>query len=93
MATYFGTRWRGEVSLARLYWLDMLGVGSVINLLTGFVALMIAAQGGNLWVAVLVHFLCLPYNVFLVLSIWRTTGRSKVMALTSLVWLGAVLVI
>ncbi|MCM2342259.1 hypothetical protein [Rhodoferax sp.] len=68
----------------------MLIVGSVINLFTGFMALMIAAQGGELWVAAMVHFATLPYNVFLVLALWRTSGRSTVMAWTSLVWLGAV---
>ena len=89
-AGYFGSRWRGEAYLSQLYWRDMMIVGSVINLFTGFMALMIAAQGGELWVAATVHFATLPYNVFLVLALWRTPGRSTVMAWTSLVWLGAV---
>ena len=90
MASFFGKRWRGETSLSQLYWRDMLIIGSVLNLFTGFIALMIAAQGGELWVAVMVHFSTLPINVFLVLSLWRTPGRSAVMAWTSMVWLGAV---
>ncbi len=89
-AGYFGSRWRGEANLNKLYWRDMMIVGSVINLFTGFIALVIAAQGGDLWVAAMVHFATLPYSVFLVLSLWRTLGRSAVMAWTSLVWLGAV---
>ena len=79
--------------MRQLYWRDILLVGSVINLFTGFVALMIAAQGGNLWVAAAVHFASLPYNVFLVLALWRTPKRSPVMAWTSLFWLGAVTVL
>lgn len=55
-----------------------------------FTALMIAAQGGELWIAATVHFVTLPYNVFLVLALWRTPGRNTVMTWTSLVWLGAV---
>lgn len=90
VAGYFGSRWRGAANLSQLYWRDMLVVGSLVNLFTGFVALMIAAQGGDLWVAAMVHFATLPYNVFLVLALWRTPGRSTVMAWTSLVWLGAV---
>ena len=89
-AGYFGSRWRGEMNLSKLYWRDMMIVGGVINLFTGFIALMIAAQGGELWVAAMVHFATLPYNVFLVLALWRTPGRSKVMAWTSLLWLSAV---
>jgi hypothetical protein len=89
-AGFFVSRWRGEVDLSKLYWRDIVIIGSVINLFTGFMALMIAAQGGDLWVAAVVHFASLPYNVFLVLALWRTPGRSTVMELTSLVWLGAV---
>lgn len=90
MTSFFGKRWRGETSLSKLYWRDMLIVGSVINLYAGFIALMIAAKGGAIWVAAMVHFAILPYNMFLVLALWRTPGRSVVMAWTSLVWLGAV---
>lgn len=92
-ASFIGKRWRGEASLSTLYWRDMLMVGSVVNLLTGFVALMIAAQGGDLRVAAIVHFATLPYNVFLVLALWRTPGCSRFMAWTSLIWLGTVTVI
>ncbi len=88
-----GKRWRGEAPLSQLFWRDMLVVGSVINLFTGFMALMIAAQGGELWVAATVHFATLPYNVFLVLAVWRTPGRSRVMAWSSLVWLAAATVL
>jgi hypothetical protein len=92
-ASFIGKRWRGESSLSRLYWRDMLIVGSAINLLTGFLALMIAALGGDLWVAAVVHFASLPYNVFLVLALWRTPRCSRFMAWTSLIWLGTVTVI
>lgn len=85
---FFRTRWRGETYLSQLYWRDIWVVGSFINLFTGFIALMIAARGGNVWVAAMVHFASMPYNVFLVLALWRMPGRSKMMALTSLVWLG-----
>ncbi|MDD2882931.1 MAG: hypothetical protein PHQ58_21175 [Rhodoferax sp.] len=86
---FFASRWRGEVFLSRLYWRDILIVGSVINLYIGFVALMIAAKGGALWVSAMVHFAILPYNLFLVLALWRTPGRSNLMVWTSLAWLGA----
>jgi len=91
--SFIGKRWRGEASLSKLYWRDMLIVGSVINLLTGFVALIISAQGGEIWVAAVVHFASLPYNVFLVLALWRTPQCSRYMAWTSLVWLGTMTVI
>lgn len=86
-AGFFGSRWRGEALPNRVYWRDMLLVGSLINLFTGFVALMFAAQGGALWIAAGVHFATLPYNVFLVLALWRAPGSSQVKRWTSLLWL------
>lgn len=76
-----------------VYWRDMLAVGSIINLFTGFAALMLAAQGVNLLIAAVVHFAVLPYNVFLVVALWRTPQRTRIMAWTSLIWLGAVTVL
>jgi len=46
--------------LGKLYWRDILIVGSAINLFTGFIALMNAAQGGDVWVAAMVRFASLP---------------------------------
>jgi len=92
-ASFIASRWRGQTSLAVLYWRDMLAVGSIMNLLTGFAALMLAAQGVDLVIAAVVHFAVLPYNVFLVAALWRTPRHTRTMAWTSLVWLGAVTVL
>ena len=87
MAGYLSRRWRGEAPLSRLYWRDMLAVGSFFNLLTGFIALMLLAKGVDSVVAATVHFVMLPYNVFLVLALWRTPQRSQFMAWTAVLWL------
>ena len=92
-AGFIGSRWRGKTSLAVLYWRDMLVIGSLINLFTGFFALMLAAQGVNLLIAATMHFVALPYNIFLVAALWRTPQCTRVMAWTSLIWLGAVTVL
>jgi len=92
-AGFIGSRWRGEVSAATVYWRDILAVGSFINFLTSFAALMLAAQGANLLIAAAVHFAALPYNVFLVVALWRTPQCTRTMAWTALMWLGAVTVL
>ena len=92
-AGFIASRWRGEASAAVVYWRDILAVGSLINLFTGFAALMLAAQGVNLLIVAGVHFAVLPYNVFLVIALWRTPQRTRIMAWTSLMWLGAVTVL
>jgi hypothetical protein len=92
-AGFIGSRWRGEASAVVVYWRDMLAIGSLINLSTSFVALLLAAQGVNLWIAAAVHFAVLPYNIFLVVALWRTPQRTWIMACTSLMWLGTVTVL
>lgn len=68
-AGFIGIRWRGDASVAVVYWRDILAVCSIINLFTGFAALMLAAQGVDLLIAAVVHFALLPYNVFLVVAL------------------------
>lgn len=87
-ASFVRDRWRGEATLGTLFWRDMVLVGSFINFLTGFMALMLVAQGATLWLAGIVHFACVPYNAFLVLALWRTPQCSRPMRMASLAWLG-----
>ena len=87
------SRWRGETAPAVLYWKDIVVVGSVINLVTSFAALMLAAQGVHLAIAVAVHFSLLPYNAFLVMALWRTPRCSRAMAWTSALWLVVMMVV
>ena len=42
---FFAQRWRGQVPLRRLFWRDIVLIGSLINLAATFLALMLAAQG------------------------------------------------
>jgi hypothetical protein len=83
---FFARRWRGEVAAAPLFWRDMLAVGTVINLLISFLALMLAAQGASTAWAVLVHFAPLPYNLFLAVALWRLPGRPQALALLAVGW-------
>ena len=71
-----------------LFWRDMLLVGSLLNLLVTFVALMLAAQGAGVGTAALVHFAPLPYNLFLVAAVQRAPQRSQTQRVVSLAWLG-----
>lgn len=87
------SRWRGETAPAVLYWKDIVVVGSVINLVTSFAALMLAAQGVHLAIAVAVHFSLLPYNAFLVMALWRTPRCSRAMVWTSALWLVVMMVV
>lgn len=90
---FWGRRWQGQVAWRQLFWRDMLAVGSLINLCTGFAALMLVSQGQPIAWAVAVHFAPLPYNAFLLASLWRTPGRAPAVKLGGCVWFAAMLVV
>ena len=69
---FFLRRWRRQVPLGTLFWRDMILVGSVINLVTAFVALMALGMKAGLTITILIFHAPLPYNLFLVASVWRT---------------------
>lgn len=86
LSEFFARRWRGEVPLATLFWRDMVVVGSAINLLATFTALMLAAQGVALAIAVAVHFAPLPHNVFLVAVVGRSPQRTATLSAGAACW-------
>lgn len=84
---FFARRWRGQVPPARLFWRDIVLVGSVVNLVATFLALMLAAQGVATAIAVAVHFSPLPYNLFLCGALWRHPGRTTAQSGAAGLWL------
>ena len=84
---FFAGRWQGRVPLPVLFWRDMLMVGSGINLAAGFVVLMLIAQGMSLGLAIAIHFLLLPYNLFLAMAVWRSPQASRVTTSAAALWL------
>ena len=55
MSAFFKLRWNGEVPLSQLFWRDMVVVGSIINIGTTIVALLILAAKMSALLAVAVH--------------------------------------
>lgn len=84
---FFAGRWQGRVALPVLFWRDMLMVGSGINLAAGFVVLMLLAQGVSPGLAIALHFLLLPYNLFLAMAVWRSPQAGRVTTAAAALWL------
>lgn len=85
-------RWRGEVSLSRLFWWDILAVATLANAIVALVAMILLSKDmgdSGLWL--LLHLVLLPYNLFLVLAVWRHPQSRGVLRLTVLTWLGLTL--
>lgn len=90
---FFSRRWRGEVPLRIVFWRDMLVVGTAVNVLATFVALMVASQGAASWTAVAIHFAPLPYNIFLISAVGRASPRSRLAVVGSLTWFAVMTVV
>jgi hypothetical protein len=73
---FCGMRWRGERPLARLFWLDIVVVASLVNAATSIASLAMLAGKMPLWAALVVFFLPAPLNLFLTACVWRHAGRS-----------------
>ncbi len=71
----------------------MLAVGSVINLFTGFAALMLFSQKQPMEAVLAMHFSPLPYNAFLLASLWRHPQPPSVVKWVGVGWFAAMLVV
>ncbi|RUX33850.1 hypothetical protein EOA23_04745 [Mesorhizobium sp. M2A.F.Ca.ET.042.01.1.1] len=97
MTDFFRTRWRGEAPLDRLFWRDMLLVATILSIASSALALMLLGLKLPLWLVLAVHFLPVPYNIFLTIAVWRTAEKSggfkvQLMMLGSALWLIATVV-
>lgn len=76
VADFVVARWRGEIPLRRALWWDMWCVGTTVNLATGLVALLLIARDAPDWLGAAAYFSPLPYNLLLVVSVWRSAARE-----------------
>lgn len=97
-ADFFRSRWLGQVSLDRLFWRDMLLVGTMISIASSALALVLLGLKLPLWLVLAAHFAPVPYTIFLTISVWRTAeksdgARASLMMLGSALWLIATVVV
>jgi hypothetical protein len=87
------SRWQGDVSLHRLFWWDTLAVATLINACVAMFSMILLARGmadGSFWF--LLHLILLPYNLFLVIAVWRHEKSQDILRLATLVWLALTLI-
>jgi hypothetical protein len=68
--------WRGEEPLARIFWEYAIAWGTLVNLLCTGAALVVFIKGGPDWLGLLLHFAATPYNILMVVSVWRAAARE-----------------
>lgn len=97
VAAYVIALWRGEIPLARIFWTDMLTIGTAINV-AGMIAAIALFLSGQVVAGVVVHFAPVPYNLLLLLGVWHAAQRegsewSFAVQVVAVVWFAVMLVI
>ena len=67
--------WCGEESLARAFWEYAILYGTLANLLATAGMFAAVASGLSALLAVAIHLLPIPYNIFVVVAVWRSAQR------------------
>jgi hypothetical protein len=86
---YLKQLWRAEIPLSRVFWQDMVLVGTFVNLAAMGVAFLAVALGASTAIGIAIHLAPVPYNILLVASVWQRAGVES-SAWSSLAKVGAV---
>lgn len=74
--TFVLVRWRGEVPLRVAFWRDMWCVGTAINIAAAALGMLLLAADVPTALAAFVFFSPLPYNLLLLVSVWRSAEKA-----------------
>ncbi|MFN3727731.1 MAG: hypothetical protein ACK4SZ_15670 [Allosphingosinicella sp.] len=66
----------GTVPLGRLFFVDMLLTGTMVNLAAGVAALVAFGLDLPAWAAIAIFLSPLPFNLLLSVSVWRSAARQ-----------------
>ena len=75
--------------LGLVFWRDMMLTGTVINVLATVAAFALFAADAPAALALTVNFLPVPWNVFLLVAVWRSAERDGSPAATTANVVGA----
>jgi hypothetical protein len=68
-------QWRGELPLGLAFWHYAIGYGTIANILATAAAIACVLAGLPELLAILVHFLPLPYVITAVVGVFRSAAR------------------
>jgi len=83
--------WRGEIPLASVFWEYTIGWATVLNLISAGAALIVFVKDGPVWLGLFLHFVAVPMNTILVMSIWRAATREGDSPLANFARIGSVI--
>jgi hypothetical protein len=69
---------RGDLPLARAFWFWGILGGGIVSLFATLLALTLMAAGAPAWLGMLVFVAHIPWNLVLLVGVWRSAGRPEV---------------
>lgn len=70
--------WSGRVPLADAFWTYAIFWGFLINMATTLVSLALIVADVPAWTAAVAHFASLPWNLLVLVAVWRSAGGPAV---------------
>lgn len=70
--------WSGRTPLPDAFWTYAVFWGFIINMATTLVSLGLIVAEVPPWTAVVVHFAPLPWNLLVLVGVWRSAARPEV---------------
>jgi hypothetical protein len=70
--------WRGDVPLGRAFWLWGVVSGGIVSIACTTLALALLAGGAPGWLAIAVFAAHIPWNLVLLVGVWRSSEDSAV---------------
>ena len=67
--------WAGELSLHDAFWHYAVWYGLAVNVLTSVAYLILYVKDASPWLQVSIYFLPLPYNLLVLVAVWRSAAR------------------
>jgi hypothetical protein len=88
----------GEVPLARIFFHDMLLIGTMVNIVAGLATLAAFSLDFPVWAAIAIFLSPVPYNIVLCLSVWRSAAREaprwrEIARIVTVIWFPMMLII
>ena len=67
--------WNGRIAMSRVFWEYAVAYGTVLNLTTTLAAFAAFAKGWPAAAGLVIFFLPAPYNLLMIISVWKSAAR------------------
>jgi hypothetical protein len=69
--------WNGDLPLSRVFWTDMLVVGTLVDVATLVGTMLLFAGDAPLAYGLIMFLIHIPYSVLLFIGVWRSAARER----------------